>query len=345
MSKAKAAKHNFWNDERLKRNWSLEYISQKINVPKGTVGSWFAGISAPRDDSKIEALCNLFEIDFNTGYNAFYQAERNWKSSRNRFLSYNPDNFWTNIRRNAHESLTDISKATGILKSTLAKAFSGRRMPKDTTIQAICDHYCVDFNIGKEEFSKAHSAYIATQGNCSSSLSIFPPQEPMVLPKASDESDPLYDFWPSQLRNSKFSIHDLAVYLNVDDNKVTDYFIGRVIPNFNQMRMLCALFGGVDLVHGNDAFKALHDRYNNGGSVKITSSDESPKVDNTPRTEESLDIFEIIYQSGKLSYKEFLEVYKLVADKKEKEVLRFLYNQLSFDEYYSISKVLADWCK
>lgn len=339
MTKVKphAMKSTFWNAERIKRGWSIDDISAKLNIPKSTLGRWFSGNSAPRNDSQIHALCNLFEVDFDTGYNEFYREERNWDA-------HVTNKFWNELRRNNKLTLKDISEITNIPVPTLSTYFTGRIIPNEKVLETLCNLFGVDKEKGYAEFVAANKEY---HKNITNSTETVATEEVTATSEASDacDKDDSYNFWPDLVKQNSFSYHDLSVYLNVPEAKVAKYFSGEVIPNFNQIRMLCGLYGGVDLVHGSDAFKALHDRYNNGGSIKITSSDESPKVDNAPRTDESLDIFEIIYQSGKLSYKEFLEVYKLVADKKEKEILKLLYNQLSFDEYYSISKVLADWCK
>lgn len=348
-TKVRVGKHNFWNDLRKQRGWSLEFIADSIKVSKGTVGNWFAGSSAPRDDNNIQALCTLFGINFDEGYNAFYHAERNWRSSRNHYLSYGPDNFWNRLRAANHESLSDVAKATGIPKATLATAFSGKYVPRDKVIRAVCEHYCISFDEARKEFSDAHIAYVA---NREGAALVAAPEVPAqvnavetVATEATTEND--YDFWPAQLRNNPFTMHDIAKYLNVDEKKVTDYFIGRVKPNFNQIRMLCALFGGIELIKGCKAFDALHQRYESG---KVSGEVTQPGWEPTTAVpaeavSNSSDIFEIIYRSGKLSYKEFLSFYQIVAEKKEKEALKLLYTRLDFEDYFAISKVLSDWCK
>ena len=333
---AKAAKETFWNNERMKRNWSLDYIATQINVPKGTLGNWFAGISAPRDDSRIQALCNLFGIDFDTGYNAFYHAERNWRSSRNRFLTYGEENFWQQKGAESHKSLTQLAKDIGISVQTLSNAFRGKCMPTDANISTICKAFDVDFNVGKEEFKKNHEAYMERE-----SIPVEVAEPATTTVEVAEASEVDFDFWPRQLRSNPFTIKDLSQYLNVDEKKVTDYFTGKGKPNFNQIRMLCNLYNGIDMLQGSRAFTALQDHYNNAGSVKLEEDKPATKISENA----SPDIFEIIYGSGKLSYKDFIEIYQLVADKKEEAVLRILYNQLDFDDYYNISKVLSDWCK
>ena len=250
-------------------------------------------------------------------------------------------NFWNRLRAANHESLSDIAKATGIPKATLATAFSGKYVPRARVIRAVCEHYCISFDEAKKEFSDAHLAYVASREGAAPEVPAQVNAVETVATEATTEID--YDFWPTQLRNNPFTMHDIAKYLNVDEKKVTDYFIGRVKPNFNQIRMLCALFGGIELIKGCKAFDALHQRYESGETTQpgCEPTTTAPAAD----VSDSSDIFEIIYRSGKLSYKEFLSFYQIVAEKKEKEALKLLYTRLDFEDYFAISKVLSDWCK
>jgi len=347
---AKAAKETFWNKERLKRGWSIDYVAKKLGVPKGTIGNWFSGTHAPRDDNEIQAICNLFGIDFDTGYNAFYRAERTWKSSRN-CCYYGDSNFWADLRLKNKKSFTELSKETGIHKATLSFAFSGKHMPHDEIIKSVCHIFGVDFNEGKEEFRKAHEAYVAKKKNKLidiTEVAKLPEPDLSSFNISTEETSTefTYDFWPSKLRSGPFDIHGISQYLNVDDKKVTDYFLGRKKPNFNQIRMLCNLYGGIDLLTGTKAFDLLHQRYNSGDDIQLEpvySEDGSVTVPEP--IDKSVDIFEIIYGSGKISYKDFLSIYQLVAEKNEKEALRLLYKQLDFEEYYTIAAELSKWCK
>lgn len=338
----KAAKDTFWNKERIKRNWSIEYVAKEIGVPRGTIGNWFSGYHAPRDDSQIQALCNLFGIDFDTGYNAFYRSERTWKSSGCSY--YGDSNFWSDLRLKNKKSITELSKETGIHKSTLSFAFSGKHMPHDDIIKSVCSIFGVDFNKGKEEFRKAHEAYVAKKKNKLVDISVVAPIEPDLssfnINTEETSNELTYDFWPSKLRSGPFDTHGISQYLNVDAKRVTDYFLGRKKPNFNQIRMLCNLYGGIDLVTGTKAFDLLRQHYDNSGDVSVSQISKVSEPIN-----KSTDIFEIIYGSGKISYKDFLSIYQLVADKNEKEALRLLYKQLDFEEYYTIASELAKWCK
>ena len=71
---ARIANDTFWNKERKKKGWTLDHISKKTGIAKSTLGSWFSGAKAPRDDRYVHILCNIFDVPFDKGYNEFYRA-------------------------------------------------------------------------------------------------------------------------------------------------------------------------------------------------------------------------------------------------------------------------------
>ena len=80
-AQAKGAKQNFWNDLRIKNGVLLKDVAELLNVSMGSVGSWFSGQKIPGDEN-LKALCNLFGVDPNKGYEEFAKANKEWDSDR-----------------------------------------------------------------------------------------------------------------------------------------------------------------------------------------------------------------------------------------------------------------------
>lgn len=77
----KLFKDTFWNKERVKRNLKLGDISKYLNVPYGTVGSWFCGKAMPKKAS-ISKLCSWFSEMLPDDPISFDEGERHFKIAR-----------------------------------------------------------------------------------------------------------------------------------------------------------------------------------------------------------------------------------------------------------------------
>ena len=77
----KAAKQTFWNTVRVANNLKIGDIADMLEVSYGTAGGWFSGGSVPSDEY-IAKLCKFFEVDYETGRNAFYEDNKAWRSER-----------------------------------------------------------------------------------------------------------------------------------------------------------------------------------------------------------------------------------------------------------------------
>lgn len=56
---------------RVNKGYTQEYVAQKLNVTKKTVGSWENGTTVPKLD-KINSLCELYGIGFD---NLFFEKK------------------------------------------------------------------------------------------------------------------------------------------------------------------------------------------------------------------------------------------------------------------------------
>lgn len=77
-----AAKTTFWNEIRVKNNLKIRDIAEMLGVSYGSVGGWFSGHKVPRD-ALIKQLCELFDVDFEVGRKAFYDAKESWVPEHN----------------------------------------------------------------------------------------------------------------------------------------------------------------------------------------------------------------------------------------------------------------------
>lgn len=76
-----ARKDNFWSKKRVENGVTLKDVAKLIGSTETAVGMYFSGQLMP-NESIIRALCDLFDVDFNTGYVEFQHAHRNWKAER-----------------------------------------------------------------------------------------------------------------------------------------------------------------------------------------------------------------------------------------------------------------------
>lgn len=77
---------------------------------------------------------------------------------------YAIDNFWNRLRVERNIRYIDLHELFPSFKShtSIGLWFSGQLMPKDEHISVLCDFFDVDFEIGKEEFRKAHENWEST---------------------------------------------------------------------------------------------------------------------------------------------------------------------------------------
>lgn len=67
----------WWNRKRVEANVQVKDLAQMFNKSHGTVGGWFTGEFLPHED-EIYKLCDLFDVDHNTGFTKFLEAHGNY---------------------------------------------------------------------------------------------------------------------------------------------------------------------------------------------------------------------------------------------------------------------------
>ncbi len=82
MALSQYAIENFWNKIRVEKN--IRYKDLVELFPnyrsESTIAGWFTGQFMPKDDN-IKILCDLFDVDFETGKAEFEKANTIWQST------------------------------------------------------------------------------------------------------------------------------------------------------------------------------------------------------------------------------------------------------------------------
>lgn len=78
---AKATKSNFWNDLRVKNNYSYAALGDALSLAPSTIATWFCGKAVPKK-KHLKDLCDLFGVDYAVGEAEFAKAKASWTSIR-----------------------------------------------------------------------------------------------------------------------------------------------------------------------------------------------------------------------------------------------------------------------
>lgn len=80
MSYSSLAKDNFWNRKRVEANFRIRDIAELLGGSESKWGMYFSGQIMPPTIA-VTKLCDLFEVDFNEGFDAFRETHESWKAT------------------------------------------------------------------------------------------------------------------------------------------------------------------------------------------------------------------------------------------------------------------------
>lgn len=80
MSLTAMSKVNFWNKLRVDHHLRYIDLAEKLGGSESRWGAYFSGQTMPNPTS-VRQLCDLFEVDYDTGYQEFAKAHAVWSSS------------------------------------------------------------------------------------------------------------------------------------------------------------------------------------------------------------------------------------------------------------------------
>lgn len=78
---------NFWSKLRVDKNITVREIAEMLGMKEKAISAYFTGFIMPDEDT-VRELCELFEVDFNTGYLEFQHAHKNYTPSKRTSTSY-----------------------------------------------------------------------------------------------------------------------------------------------------------------------------------------------------------------------------------------------------------------
>ena len=221
------AKNTFWNQVRVSKGVKIREIAELFDVKESTAGFWFSGQQVPRTAIQCQ-LCDLFDIDYETGINNFTNDHKIWKNERGRLdftteedlnsmksktqstssrapspIKYS--NAWNIRRLDAKLSFKELATFLGLAESTVATFFSGRAIPSDNYIQMLCGLFNgLDFATGKQDFLDGHEMWVATQASNKTSKTTPPVTEIIAESKSLDDFDSIIEFVYGKVSRTDF---------------------------------------------------------------------------------------------------------------------------------------------
>ena len=183
------SKNTFWNRVRVSRGVKIREVAEMFGVSEAIAGLWFSGQKPPKTAIQCQ-LCDLFNVDYETGINNFTNDHKIWKNERGRFNFITEEDLETmkstkkmskqseksgtpgakirystpwNIRRQESGiSITDLATFLNLAKCTVSTFFTGRAIPTDNHIQMLCGLFNgLDFDTGKQDFITGHEMWVS----------------------------------------------------------------------------------------------------------------------------------------------------------------------------------------
>lgn len=96
----------FWARQRVSRNLTIRDMGAMIGYSEKTFARFLTGQSMP-PDSAIQALCNIFDIEYEVGKAEFEKAAANWKPNRRKHVN-KKDVLSAQISESVIDNIADI---------------------------------------------------------------------------------------------------------------------------------------------------------------------------------------------------------------------------------------------
>lgn len=117
-----ARKDTFWNKTRVEKGLTLKEISEYLHKSEAQTGMFFSGQLMP-NDVVCKQLCELFDVDFNTGNLEFQHAHREWKAEKNQSLKYSAKGAVIATDTSVFEVKEDSKEQTQFVEDVLNKLY------------------------------------------------------------------------------------------------------------------------------------------------------------------------------------------------------------------------------
>ena len=205
-------KNTFWNRVRVSKGIKIREVAEMFDVSEAIAGLWFSGQKPPKTAIQCQ-LCDLFDVDYETGINNFTNDHKIWKNERGRFNFITEEDLeimkstkkaskqseqpgtsgakirystpWNIRRQESGISIADLAAFLNLAKCTVSTFFSGRAMPSDKHIQMLCGLFNgLDFDTGKQDFIAGHEMWLSenpdTRNRKKSCTKVAPTTEEIV---------------------------------------------------------------------------------------------------------------------------------------------------------------------
>lgn len=265
--------------------------------------------------------------------------------------------FWDKTRIACNFTLSDVGNIMGVGRTAAGAYLSGLCMPSRSKVAALCEACNIDFDTGYHEFSKAyntweknHPGYVRNGNSykkvASSSKGLV--DTPLYTPELEDLSsfnvgvghrsrDTINNFWSNRKVEKQVSFKALAKATNKPLTSVRNYFIGRMVPDEDTIRIICDLLD-VDYDLGVAEFAKLSNvgRHRSNKTKKAKKATKVITHEVSSATASTVDYLELLY--GKVSFEDFQLI--STAAKTKDDVLPFVYGQVDYKTYCQIADIL-----
>lgn len=186
-------KNTFWNRVRVSKGIKIREIAEMFDVSEAIAGLWFSGQKPPKTAIQCQ-LCDLFDVDYETGINNFTNDHKIWKNERGRFNFITEEDLeimkstkkaskqsekpgtpgakvrystpWNIRRQESGISIADLATFLNLARCTVSTFFTGRAIPTDNHIQMLCSLFNgLDFDTGKQDFITGHEMWLSENPN------------------------------------------------------------------------------------------------------------------------------------------------------------------------------------
>ena len=186
-------KNTFWNRVRVSKGIKIREVAEMFGVSEAIAGLWFSGQKPPKTAIQCQ-LCDLFDVDYETGINNFTNDHKIWKNERGRFNFITEEELetmkstkkmskqsekpgtpgakirystpWNTRRKESGISIADLATFLNLARCTVSTFFTGRAIPTDDHIRMLCGLFNgMDFDAGKQDFITGHEMWLSENPN------------------------------------------------------------------------------------------------------------------------------------------------------------------------------------
>lgn len=257
------------------------------------------------------------------------------------------NNFWNQLRKERGLSFSALGKILNCSTTAVRYYFMGYRMPSLDLVEKLCEGFNVDLDKGMQEFRDMHKAYKA--GHLQETTTRAKPVNGNGLYGKTNafKADP-NNFWKCKLQAAGKTFKDVVKDTGLGYSSVQMYFRGFVMPSDTAIKTLCDYFS-VDFDTGRTEFENIYKawgennpdfiahsntyRRKSGESKSVSQSTEVAKL--TEPATSDIELSSIKAECSNASY----VVYTITEQ--ADEILKQLYNKLSYAEFKNVAKQLS----